>query len=242
MSDCFSSLSASPSDRQARDLLYDAIPAPVGLKQQRVRNHVNPFHLQYQTPAPTPHWEQTYARLQQRFHLDIGSGTGRFALALAERHPEWNVLGIEIRQPLVERANAWVQKLQLDNVHFVSAHATVTLPHLFAPGELARVSIQFPDPWFKKRHHKRRVVQPELVALLARLMQPGAALFLQSDIEDVAVEMEARFVECSAFHNPSGPHAAIASNPLGVATHRELSCATQNLPVYRYWLERREDC
>ncbi|MEO0852335.1 MAG: tRNA (guanosine(46)-N7)-methyltransferase TrmB [Cyanobacteria bacterium J06648_11] len=231
--------SASGDRASMRDWLYDAAPAPIGLNQQRVRNHVNPFHIQYQTPAPAPHWETAYARLHQPFHLDIGTGTGRFALALAARHPEWNVLGLEIRQPLVERANAWARELDLNNVHFVFANATVTLPHLFAPHGLDRVSIQFPDPWFKKRHHKRRVVQPGLVDTLARLMKPGAPLFLQSDIKEVAIEMEARFAVHPAFWNLYGSHAQVDENPLGISTHREQSCAANGLPVYRYWLERR---
>ncbi|MGK7910623.1 MAG: tRNA (guanosine(46)-N7)-methyltransferase TrmB [Synechococcus sp.] len=209
-----------------------------GPTQVRVRNHVNPLAVQYQIPTPSPHWEQAYARLHQPFHLDIGTGTGRFLLAMAQHNPEWNFLGVEIRRPLVERANAWVQELGLTNVHFLACNINVTLPNLFAAAELSRVSIQFPDPWFKVRHQKRRVVQPELVDLLATLVKPGQSVFLQSDIEEVAVEMEQRFTDCSAFTNPNGPHARIDCNPLGIPTRREVTCAAKGLPIYRYWLER----
>jgi tRNA (guanine-N7-)-methyltransferase len=206
-------------------------PASSGL-DQRVRNHVNPLSALYATPASPPHWEQMYARLDQPFHLDIGTGTGRFLLAMAHAHPNWNFLGVEIRRPLVERANRWCQDLQLDNVTFLFANINVTLPHLFAPGDLARVSIQFPDPWFKKRHQKRRVVQPQLIEELARLMQDEGQVFLQSDIEEVAVEMATRF-HCHPSFHPSPP-GLLAENPLPIPTLREVQCLRQGLPVYRY--------
>jgi len=178
-----------------------------------------------------------YRRLGQPLHLDIGSGSGRFLLRMAQEQPDWNFLGVEIRQPLVERANAWRDELGLDNVHFLFANINVSLRHLFAPGDLSRVTIQFPDPWFKKRHHKRRIVQPRLVADLALLLQPGSPVFLQSDVREVAEEMVDRFLEHPQFWNPyQGP---IDDNPFGIPTEREWQCLQLGLPIYRYWLERR---
>jgi tRNA (guanine-N7-)-methyltransferase len=212
------------------------LPLQKGLGQ-RLRQHVNPLQAQYQQPASPPHWERVYRRLGQPFHLDIGSGSGRFLLRLAQEQPDWNFLGVEIRQPLVERANAWRDELGLDNVYFLFANINVSLRHLFAPGDLSRVTIQFPDPWFKKRHHKRRIVQPQLVADLALLLQPGSPVFLQSDVQEVAEEMVARFLEHPQFWNPyQGP---LDDNPFGIPTEREWQCLQLGLPIYRYWLERR---
>ena len=160
---------------------------------------------------------------------------------MAQQYPDWNFLGVEIRRPLVERANAWVQELGLKNIHFLACNINVTLPHVFAPGDLERVSIQFPDPWFKQRHHKRRVVQPELVATLATLMAAGTEVFLQSDIQDVAVEMEARFTEHPGFCNVNGNAVELEGNPFGIPTYRETACEAKGLPIYRYWLERRAE-
>ncbi len=232
-------------DPESVDRDRSCVPSPVDILdtpramglQQRVRNHVNPFHAQYRIPAQPPDWEQDFGGLDRPFHLDIGTGTGRFLLALAKQEPRWNHLGLEIRKPLVERANLWKQELQLDNVHFLFGNANVSLRQLFAPGDLNRVTIQFPDPWFKKRHQKRRVVQPRLVQDLALLLQSGALVFLQSDIEEVADEMWHRFREHPDFEDPH--QGRIDDNPLGIPTLRELQCQEQGLPIYRYRLVRR---
>lgn len=213
-----------------------APPAATGLTQ-RVRNHVNPLSARHQIPVEPPHWERIYPRLDQPFHLDIGTGSGRFLVAIARQQPDWNFLGVEIRRPLVERANQWRDELSLDNLHFLYANITICIRQLFSPGDLSRVSIQFPDPWFKKRHHKRRVVQPQLVADLADLLLPTSPIFLQSDIEEVAEEMAERFLEHPAFVNPQ--QGKLDRNPLAIPTLREIQCLRLGLPIYRYWLMRR---
>ncbi len=206
---------------------------------QRVRNHVNPLSRRHQIPIDPPHWPDIYAGPDQPLHLDIGTGSGRFLVALARQNPQWNFLGVEIRQPLVERANQWRDELELKNLHFLYANINVSLRRLFKPGALSRLSIQFPDPWFKKRHHKRRVVQPELVKNLADLLQPNSPVFLQSDVEEVAVEMAERFLEHPAFEDPH--QGRIDHNPLGVSTLREVQCLRLELPIYRYWIVRQGD-
>lgn len=212
----------------------DPLPRFAAGLSRRVRNHVNPLNPQYQIPADPPHWEQTYARLSQPFHLDIGTGGGRFLLAMAQQYPNWNFLGAEIRQPLVERANQWRAELGLSNLCFLSTNINVSLRTLFAPGDLARVTIQFPDPWFKNRHHKRRVVQPQLVEDLALLLGSGSQVFLQSDIQPVAEEMHERFRVHPAFVDQG----ALTANPLEIPTQREQQCLKLNLPIYRYGLFR----
>lgn len=213
-----------------------APPSTAGLTQ-RVRNHVNPLSTRHQIPVDPPHWPEIYADLDRPLHLDIGTGSGRFLLAMAQHQPQWNFLGVEIRQPLVERANQWRDQLGLDNLHFLYANINVSLRRLFKPGDLSRVSVQFPDPWFKKRHHKRRVVQPELVADLADLLRPGSLVFLQSDIEELAVEMAERFLQHPAFEDPH--QGRIEHNPLGIPTLREVQCQRLGLPVTRYGVVRR---
>ena len=201
----------------------------------RVRQHVNPLSQKYQTPITPPKWADIYAQPTQPLHLDIGCARGEFLLSMATLQPDWNFLGLEIREPLVAQANAKVLELELKNVHFLFGNANNSLKPLLdslVVGTLQRITIQFPDPWFKKRQAKRRVVQPELVNVLAAYLVDGGEVFLQSDVEAVAVEMCDRFVEHPAF-DKLGTDTWLATNPLPVPTERELSTLSRGEPVYR---------
>ncbi len=168
----------------------------------RVRQHVNPLANKYATPIDPPDWSAIFANLQSPLHLDIGCGWGDFLLRMAASEPGWNFLGLEIRQPLVDTANQHKQLAGLTNLCYLFCNANNSLAPILQslPGScLARVSIQFPDPWFKNRHFKRRVVQPEVVELLAQYLQPGGLVFLQSDVEVMEQEMFDRFQAHPAF-------------------------------------------
>ncbi|HEY9597390.1 MAG TPA: tRNA (guanosine(46)-N7)-methyltransferase TrmB, partial [Cyanophyceae cyanobacterium] len=148
----------------------------------RVRQHVNPLSKKYQTPISPPDWEKVYVQPIQPLHLDIGCAKGEFLLKMARLEPNWNFLGLEIREPLVERANAIVSDVGLCNLYYLFANVNNSLTPLLASfpcGTLQRVTIQFPDPWFKKRQAKRRVVQSELVNTLASYLAVGGMVFLQ---------------------------------------------------------------
>lgn len=198
----------------------------------RVRQHVNPLSKKYQTPVNPPQWDKVYAQTQP-LHLDIGCGRGRFLLSMATLEPSWNFLGLEIREALVQEANNWRNELDLTNLHYLFCNVSNSLPSILGsiPFEIQRVSIQFPDPWFKHRHNKRRVVQPELVAQLAKYMSVGGIVFLQSDVEVVAVEMCSRFASHPAFHRQGDLW--LTENPLPVPTEREKSTLSRGEPVYR---------
>jgi tRNA (guanine-N7-)-methyltransferase len=201
----------------------------------RVRQHVNPLANKYQQPIQIPQWDKVYADWMQPLHLDIGCARGHFLLEMAQQQPAWNFLGLEIREPLVEQANGWREEIGLMNLHFLFCNANRSLQMLLESipqGRLQRVTIQFPDPWFKKRHQKRRVVQPEVVDLLATHLARGGMVLLQSDVAAVAVEMCDRFQEHPAFHKQtSDPW--LLQNPLPVATEREKSTLSRGEPVYR---------
>ena len=200
----------------------------------RVRNHVNPLSNKYQTPASPLDWEKIYAvPTFQPLHLDIGCGKGRFLLSMATLEPSWNYLGLEIREPLVQDANTWRDELGLTNLHYLFCNVNNSLKLLSSLplGTLQRVTIQFPDPWFKNRHSKRRLVQPDLVAELASYLTVGGVVFLQSDIEALAVEMCDRFSAHSAFQRQGS--CWLAENPLPVPTEREKSTRSRGESVYR---------
>ncbi|MBD2354640.1 tRNA (guanosine(46)-N7)-methyltransferase TrmB [Tolypothrix sp. FACHB-123] len=201
----------------------------------RVRQHVNPLAQKYQTAIKSLDWEKVYAQPSQPLHLDIGCARGRFLLNMAKIDPNWNFLGLEIREPLVTEANQLCSDLGLTNLHYLFCNVNKSLETLLSSlpaGTLQRVTIQFPDPWFKTRHAKRRIVQPELVSELANYLAVGGVVFLQSDIESLAIEMRHNFCQHPAFQKLSSQD-WMAENPLPVATEREIATQNKGEPIYR---------
>jgi tRNA (guanine-N7-)-methyltransferase len=195
--------------------------------------------IKYQQPIVWPDWVQIYARPELPLHIDIGCAWGRFVLKMAEVQPEWNYLGIEIREPLVTEANRIRDDRQLSNLHYVFANINISLASLLTSlptGVCQRISIQYPDPCFKTRHAKRRMVQPELVSVLAENISLGTEIFLQSDLEWVAQEMVDRFAENPAFQLQNNDW--LPENPLPVQTEREIATLKRSLPVHRSILHR----
>ncbi|NJL65392.1 MAG: tRNA (guanosine(46)-N7)-methyltransferase TrmB [Methylacidiphilales bacterium] len=206
----------------------------------RVRQHVNPLANKYQTPLNPVGWEKIYTKLNQPLHLDIGCAKGKFVLQMAQLKPNWNFLGLEIREPLVVDANRIRDEYGLTNLHYLYCNANNSLQPILSgipAGLLERVSIQFPDPWFKNRHAKRRVVQPELVAELAEYLVVGGIVFLQSDIKFVADEMRSRFFDNPRF-KVQGNGEWLAENPLEIPTEREIGTQIKGEPVYRVVFEK----
>lgn len=203
----------------------------------RVRQHVNPLGIKYRDPVALPNWPNVYADMNKPFHLDIGSARGQFLLGMAQDYPNWNFLGCEIREPLVNFANGLRDDLTLTNVYFLFGNVNTSADALLASlphRALQRVTIQFPDPWFKRRHRKRRVVQPELVEAIANHMAPGGTLFLQSDIEGVAIEMRDRFLHHSNFEAQWDQATDwYPTTIFSVATEREMMTQEKGQPIYR---------
>jgi tRNA (guanine-N7-)-methyltransferase len=167
--------------------------------------------------------------------LDIGCAKGKFLLEMAHLQSDRNFLGIEIRETLVTAANLERDRLGFSNLHYLYTNINISLSVLLASlpaGVLQYVTIQFPDPWFKKRHAKRRVVQPELVEAIATFLVDGGTVFLQSDIELVAKEMSDRF-ECHPSFQKQHQQRWLEGNPLSVPTERELYVLESGGSVYR---------
>lgn len=209
-----------------------------------VRQHVNPLSRFFQLPLELPPPQELFSDPSRPVHLDIGCARGRFLLALAQQQPEFNHLGVEIRRALVAAAEADRQQLGLGNLHYLFCNANISVEGwltALAPGQLDLVSIQFPDPWFKKRHHKRRVLQPALLLAIAAALEPGKRLFMQSDILDVIEPMVAVTEASGCFSRPAtDARPWRATNPLPVPTERETYVLEQGLPVYRVLYERNE--
>ena len=121
--------------------------------------------------------------------VEIGFGAGDALVALAGGEPARDFLGIEVYPPGVGRLLARCDEAGLENVRVAMADALDVLESWLAPSSVEEVLVWFPDPWPKKRHHKRRLVQPWFAMLVHRVLQPGGRLFLATDWEPYAEHM-----------------------------------------------------
>jgi len=197
----------------------------------RVHQHVNPLAPFYRfTPKPI-RIEEVFANPQLPLHLDIGCARGRFVLKMAEIFPDYNFLGVEIREPLVEEANRLAREKNLTNLHYEFNNATYSLGGLLEnlPADvLQTVTIQFPDPWYKKKHAKRRMVNDDLVKTIVEHLKVAERIFIQTDVDFLAEEMFEIFRA-----NPSLREIEISENPFAVKTEREMAVEEKGLPIYR---------
>ncbi len=203
----------------------------------RVHQHVNPLSPFY-TKEPEPiDIGSIFARPELPLHIDIGCARGRFLLRMAEAEKEQNFLGIEIRHPLVDEANEIAGEARLTNLHYHFANAMLWLGRLLEAipqDRIDMVTIQFPDPWFKKRHAKRRMVNKELVNAVVEKLAANGKIFVQTDIEFLAEEMFELF-RASEFLT----EISITQNPFLEKTEREIAVEEKGLPVYRAMWQRR---
>lgn len=149
--------------------------------------------------------------------LEIGFGNGEALAAAAQAQPTHNFIGIEVHRPGVGNLLRTLAVNELTNVRVICADAVTVLRDALPPASLAGAFIFFPDPWHKSRHHKRRLIQPEFVALLAKRLQVGAVLHIATDWRDYAMHMLAVFAAAPAWQNPTSDARFVprpASRPL----------------------------
>ncbi len=135
--------------------------------------------------------------------FEIGFGAGDALLARAAARPDWNHVGVEVHRPGVGRALILAEQRGVSNLRVMSRDAVDILRTQIAPGRLDEVVIEFPDPWHKTRHNKRRLVQAEFAELLAERILPGGQLLLATDWAPYALQMREVLDAQPAFENLS---------------------------------------
>ena len=121
--------------------------------------------------------------------VEIGCGVGEATVALAAQRPAYNIVAFEVWHPGVADAVGRLGEAGVANVRMSSVDAVWSMEHLVAPGQLAELWTFFPDPWHKKRHHKRRLVTPDFAALVATRLSLGGVWRLATDWADYAEQM-----------------------------------------------------
>ena len=158
-----------------------------------MRQHVNPLSKNFDEIEKIPSLIEMFDDSKLNLHIDIGCAAGEFLFDLALENTNWNYLGIEIRERLVNTAKLKVRDKEIKNLFFVFGNAFNILNDYhgrFLIKNLKSISFNFPDPWFKKRHHKRRVIQPEFINILSNLMKKGSYIYIKTDVKDLFEYMD----------------------------------------------------
>jgi tRNA (guanine-N7-)-methyltransferase len=132
--------------------------------------------------------------------LEIGFGNGDTLVEQARETPEWNFLGIEVHEPGVGHCLLKAEEAGLRNLRIINHDAIEVLTHQLPPRSLSRVNLYFPDPWPKKRHHKRRIVQAAFLDLVADALEPGGTLHIATDWANYAEHIDDTLDAHPAFH------------------------------------------
>lgn len=155
-------------------------------QRKAIDQHWQDYVIEYQ-PQPLP-FDDLFAR-KAPLTVEIGFGMGDSLLAMAAAEPDRNFLGIEVHRPGVGKLIHGLEEQVLSNVRIMCHDATEVVKHCIEDGAVDRFLIFFPDPWHKKRHHKRRLIQPAFVSLLTDRLQPGGSIHLATDWQNYAEHM-----------------------------------------------------
>ena len=136
--------------------------------------------------------------------LEIGSGMGETTAQIAQKNPQNDYLAVEVHAPGVGSLLKRIAELELANLRIIRHGAAEVLERMIPEGSLAGIHLFFPDPWPKKRHHKRRLVQAPFAALAARKLAPGAYVHAATDWPDYAAQMDEVFSSCAHFEKAAG--------------------------------------
>ena len=202
-----------------------------------MRQHVNPLSKNFSEIEGIPSLIEMFGDYKLNLHLDIGTAAGDFLFDLALSNTRWNYLGIEIREKLVNTAKLRAKEEEVKNLYFLFGNANNILSDVqskFIIKNVKSISFNFPDPWFKKKHNKRRVIQTELINILSNLLQRGSLIFIKTDVKDLFDYMD---LTISTNYNFKTIHKedfnySESFNPYKFKTDREKYVIEKNLDIY----------
>jgi tRNA (guanine-N(7)-)-methyltransferase len=172
---------------------------------------------------------------KRRLVVEIGFQLGRFVAGYCALHPDDRFLGFEVRRKFCEEADVWLQQHGVENAVLALVDAREMLPRVLVPGTLDELFVFFPDPWWKLRHIKKRLISPEFVADAAGWLRDGGRLLLKSDVSDYADWAEEEFRRQPAFEVTRLQDPSAGLPP----TLRERRCGLRGEPTWAVQAIRR---
>ena len=197
----------------------------------RIRQHVNPLRSDFLQIELEP----LHLLPGRSVEVELGSAEAFFLMERATEDPGQSYIGVEIRRELVNQSNEVCRRKGLAQVSSVFANISVDLPRLFAPASVSRFLINFPDPWFKHRQRKRRVVGEELVDQLFDLLTSDGEIHVATDIFDIALDAMAVLEreKPRRFFNLYNPWSFLRQSPFAARSRRERHCENEGIRIWR---------
>jgi len=184
----------------------------------------------------SPDWTAIFG-VERPIILEIGFGRGVFLAHLAKTHPDHHVIGVEISNRCLDTTERLITREKLDNARVIYSTALTALAHLFQPGSLSQVHVNFPDPWFKSRQSHRRLMRREVMDWIVSRMRPDATFHLATDIQEYA-EMSAELLAETPHLENLLPDAWAREMPGRVITKYEATAIREGRTPF-YFLRRR---
>jgi tRNA (guanine-N7-)-methyltransferase len=199
---------------------HDAQPMA---RTRRLRQHANPLSECYAAPRAERVTIPAHLGPQALVDVELGCADAQFSFALARAHPQRFVLGLEIRDSVVARVQERAHGLAMPNLRIAYCNLAVDLDRVLPTRSVDRFHLLFPDPWFKPRHRKRRVLDPDLLAVIRDRLRDGGELHFASDVFELAMAAMADVdgESFEGFENLAGAWHFTRDNPYGVTSRRE---------------------
>ena len=162
----------------------------------RIRTHTNPLSIRHRFDDVS--YDTLVSNSVKEVGFEVGFGRGQFLRQWASQHPEHFLIGVEVRKSIVRDVQQQIDMLGLTNVSLVHGNASIFLEDVIPDSVLDHVFVFHPDPWFKKRHHKRRVINKQFLTLIYQKLKPTGKLYISTDVEllwqDILLQMN-----CTSF-------------------------------------------
>jgi tRNA (guanine-N7-)-methyltransferase len=177
-------------------------------------------------------WDVVFGRSFGPLELEIGCGAGGFAIEYCRRHPEVRYVAFEWRKKYAREVSHRASTHGLANLLAIEADARIEIPRMFRAGCLDVIRLQFPDPWWKRAHQKRAILQPQFARLLFELLRAGGRFDFRTDVEERGAA-GLRVLEGVGLVNPLGTGTFHPFDPEEIASTRERRYLVEGLPVFR---------
>jgi tRNA (guanine-N7-)-methyltransferase len=198
-----------------------------------------PYLLTVPDPPVPIDWRMVFGN-DHPVEIEVGFGKGLFLLTASQTSPDINFLGIEILRKYQLFTATRLAKRHIPNVRLACADARLLLRDCVATDTVQAVHVYFPDPWWKKRHHKRRVFTPEFAEQCERILQPGGRLYVATDVEDYFKLIAELVPAHTRLHSVPPPGPQDPAHDLDYLTNFERKFRQAGKPIYRLGYEKRE--